>query len=278
MKNRPSRNLYKEAFINQYNLILLGFAGAASLVTLSPIPLLAAAGLELLYIGFVAETDLFQRYVDRKYLALDMEEARAQMEERLKLLDSDQRRRYERITTLIEETKQRFDTQGAGLGDPMIDKLQVLNERFLWMMETANSYQRYLNDVDQPDLLNSLADVELAIEQTNGRVQASLKERRDILKKRLNRLERVMENHIVVNNQIATVEDIMRLIYESSMSMTDPRGISQQVDDLLVDLESTEETLSELDRVDDANETELAFDEELELAIQEAHEEAKARS
>ena len=278
MKNRPSRNLYKEAFINQYNLILLGFAGAASLVTLSPIPLLAAAGLELLYIGFVAETDLFQRYVDRKYLALDMEEARAQMEERLKLLDSDQRRRYERITKLIEETKQRFDTQGAGLGDPMIDKLQVLNERFLWMMETANSYQRYLNDVDQPDLLNSLADVELAIEQTNGRVQASLKERRDILKKRLNRLERVMENHIVVNNQIATVEDIMRLIYESSMSMTDPRGISQQVDDLLVDLESTEETLSELDRVDDANETELAFDEELELAIQEAHEEAKARS
>ena len=278
MKNRPSRNLYKEAFINQYNLILLGFAGAASLVTLSPIPLLAAAGLELLYIGFVAESDLFQRYADRKYLALDMEEARAQMEERLKLLDSDQRRRYERITKLIEETKQRFDTQGAGLGDPMIDKLQVLNERFLWMMETANSYQRYLNDVDQPDLLNSLADVELAIEQTNGRVQASLKVRRDILKNRLNRLERVMENHIVVNNQIATVEDIMRLIYESSMSMTDPRGISQQVDDLLVDLESTEETLSELDRVDDANETELAFDEELELAIQEAHEEAKARS
>ena len=103
MKNRPDRNLYKEAFVNQYNLILLGFAGAASLVTLSPIPLLAAGGLELLYLGFVAETDFFQRYVDNKYLALDMEEARERMEERLKLLDSGQRRRYEQITKLIEE-------------------------------------------------------------------------------------------------------------------------------------------------------------------------------
>lgn len=264
--------------MNQYNLILLGFAGAASVVTLSPIPLLAAAGLEMLYIAFIAETDFFQRHVDNKYLQLDMEAENQRMDDRLKRLDSGQRRRYERITKLIEETKQRFDDQGAGLGDPMIDKLQVLNERFLWMMETANSYQLYLNDVDQPALMNSLADVELAAEQTNGRVQASLKERRDVLKKRLNRLEKVTENHIVVTNQIATVEDIMRLIYESSMSMTDPRGISQQVDDLLVDLESTEETLSELDRIDDANETELAFDEELELAIQEAHEEAKARS
>ncbi len=278
MNNRPSRNLYKEAFVNQYNLILLGFAGAASAVTLSPIPLLAAAGLEMLYITFIAETDFFKRYVDNKYLELDMEEENQRMEDRLKRLDSGQRRRYERITKLIEDTKQRFDDQGAGLGDPMIDKLQVLNERFLWMMETANAYQLYLNDVDQPALMNSLADVELAAEQTNGRVQASLKERRDILKKRLNRLEKVTENHIVVTNQIATVEDIMRLIYESSMSMTDPRGISQQVDDLLVDLESTEETLSELDRIDDANETELAFDEELERAIQEAHEVAEARS
>lgn len=270
------RNLYKEAFINQYNLILLGFATAASVVTLSPVPLLAAAGLEMLYLTFVPETSFFKRHVERKYLEFDQEEARTRMEQRLELLDRRQRSRYESISGLIDQTKERFDSQGAGLGDQMISKLEVLNERFLWMMETANAYQRYLNDVDHTALTNSLADVELAIGQTQGRVQSSLKERRDVLKKRLNRLQRVMENNIVVNTQIATVEDIMRLIYESSMSMTDPRGISQQVDDLLIDLESTEETVFELDRVDDANETELAFDEELERAIQDAHNVAEA--
>lgn len=270
------RNLYKEAFINQYNLILLGFATAASVVTLSPVPLLAAAGLEMLYLTFVPETSFFKRHVEQKYLEFDQEEARTRMEQRLELLDRRQRSRYESISGLIDQTKERFDSQGAGLGDQMISKLEVLNERFLWMMETANAYQRYLNDVDHTALTNSLADVELAIGQTQGRVQSSLKERRDVLKKRLNRLQRVMENNIVVNTQIATVEDIMRLIYESSMSMTDPRGISQQVDDLLIDLESTEETVFELDRVDDANETELAFDEELERAIQDAHSVAEA--
>jgi len=271
------RNLYKEAFVNQYNLILLGFATAASVVTLSPVPLLAMAGLEMLYLTFVPETDFFKRHVEQKYLEFDEEEARSRMEQRLELLDRRQRARYESISGLIDQTKDRFDQQGAGLGDQMIGKLEVLNERFLWMMETANAYQRYLNDVDHTALTNSLADVELAIGQTQGRVQSSLRERRDVLKKRLNRLQRVMENNIVVNTQIATVEDIMRLIYESSMSMTDPRGITRQVDDLLIDLESTEETVFELDRVDDANETELAFDEELERAIQEAHDIVEAR-
>ena len=138
------------------------------------------------------------------------------------------------------------------------------------MMETANSYDRYLANVDHDKIKKDLHHVQARIATATGRVRSSLEERHDILSKRLTRLERVYENRTVVTTQINTVEDIMRLIYESSMSMTDPRGISQQVDDLLIDVESTEETVFELDDVEYADEAQVAFDAELEKALEDA--------
>ena len=273
---KPKRNLYKEAFINQYNLILLSFAVVMAVTTgiaggAFYLPIIAALGLEMLYLGFVPETKIFQRMVDQKYLAMDEEEIALKLQRRLDNLTFEQRARHDGLSGIIENTKQNLNRQGAGLGDAMIDKLETLKERFLWMMETANSYNRYLANIDHDRLKKDLHHVQATMATAKkGRIKKSLEERHSILSKRLERLERVYENRTVVTTQIATVEDIMRLIYESSMSMTDPRGISQQVDDLLIDVESTEETVFELDQVEAIDEKDVAFDAELEKAIEDA--------
>ena len=266
----PKRNLYKEAFISQYNLILLAFALVVGVISGSLLPIVAAVGMEILYLAFVPETQIFKRLVDKKYAEIDQEMLTSQYEERMSKLQWGQRERYESLAGLIENTKENLNRHGEGLGDSMVGKLRTLEERFLWMMETANSYDHYLKNVDHDKLKGDLHQVQSSIATAKGVVKRTLEERHNILSERLERLEKVYENRIVVNTQISTVEDMMRLIFESSLSMTDPRGISQQVDDLLIDVESTEETVSELDGVNYNDDTELEFDSELEKAIEAA--------
>lgn len=267
-ETKKQRNLHKEAFLSQYNLILLAFAMVAAVISGSFLPIVAAVGLEVLYLAFVPETQVFKRLVDQKYSEIDQEEIDSKYERRMSFLQFGQRQRYESLAGLIQDTKANLNRHGDGLGDAMVEKLRTLEERFLWMMETANSYDHYLGNVDHDKLQRDLHHVQSSISTAEGVVKKTLQERHNILSKRLERLEKVYENRTVLNTQISTVEDIMRLIFESSLSMTDPRGISQQVDDLLIDVESTEETVSELDGDYDEG-MELEFDAELEKAMAE---------
>ena len=53
----------KEAFKWQYNLIALGGAAAFSMVSGSPLPVILAAGAELMYLATVPQISAFQRLV-----------------------------------------------------------------------------------------------------------------------------------------------------------------------------------------------------------------------
>ena len=59
-------SLYREAFLNQYNAILLGGAGLFALATTSWLPVIVGAGLEALWITFVPDTGVFQRWVGQR--------------------------------------------------------------------------------------------------------------------------------------------------------------------------------------------------------------------
>ena len=72
--NEPEeRNLYAEAFLNQYNILLLIGAFIASLILASAFPAIVAAGVELIYMIFVPDSALFKRYVEAKYAEEDAE-------------------------------------------------------------------------------------------------------------------------------------------------------------------------------------------------------------
>lgn len=278
-QNEPEeRNLYAEAFLNQYNILLLIGAFIASLILASAFPAIVAAGIELIYMIFVPDSALFKRYVEAKYAEEDEEKLRAAMEERLRRLHIQQRQRYETLADLVTRTKSNLSQQQAdAMHSSMILKLDTLRERFLWMMELSNQYNHYLGAVQGQDFALIKKDVQRQLDATDSpRLRRTLEERLQILDKRHERLEQVRENHTIVHTQINTVEDIMRLIYESSMTMKNPQGISQQLDDLLIDVESTEESVMEFSE----DETDTAFDSfdaELNQAI-DANETAQHRS
>ncbi|MFB6376129.1 MAG: hypothetical protein ABEN55_24085 [Bradymonadaceae bacterium] len=224
-------NYYKAAATDQYNLIIMIFFALAALVSLNPAPLLIGTGLEMLYLLFVPETKFFQRYIDNKKFNRRAEQAEQERQQRVQSLPHSQRRRYRKIDSLIERTKENLQESSEGLGDRMIDKLNRLRERYLWMMELVNDYAGYLNSLQRGEIKNDISEVKKKLEESDGEVQSALKERLNILQKRFDRLEKVREHHQIVKTQVQTVEDILRLIYESSMTMQNPQGISKQIDD-----------------------------------------------
>lgn len=268
-KKDSGHNLYWEAFINQYNLIGLGGMVALSVVMASPIPFLIALGVELIYVAFIPETEFFQRSVHAKYNLLDEEAQLRKMRERLERLHPVQRRRYDEISALVDSTKSNLDDNDA-MGLDVAHKLEVLRDRYLWLMELLNAYESYLASIRPGQIEDNMKDVRSQIASTDSsRVKSTLEERLAVLEKRKARLARVNENHAIVRTQVMTVEDIMRLIHESSMTIQNPADIGRQIDDLLIDVEATEEAVHDLDSIGNiSGEDELAaFDKELEEAI-----------
>jgi len=269
-QKKPERNLYVEAFTNQYNLILLGFAAILCVLLWNPLPMIAAAGLELIFMALVPGTDLFRRYVDMKYREIDEEERQLALRARVERLTPDQQYRYKLTQELVLATRENIAEHGTGLLDDVSAQLENLQERYLRMMESLNLYETYLNSVSGGQLHAALRDLEQQLGNAPARLKASLSERRTILQKRIERLEHVRENHEVLRTQLATVQDMLMLIKESSMTIQNPKGISDQLEGIMSEMEMAEEAVREVDDLNGGTATVANFDAELAKAVQAA--------
>lgn len=269
-QKKPERNLYVEAFTNQYNLILLGFAAILCLILWNPLPMIAAAGVELIFMALVPGTDLFRRYVDMRYREIDEEERQLALKARVERLTPDQQYRYKLTQELVVATRENIAEHGTGLLDDVSAQLENLQERYLRMMESLNLYETYLNSVSGGQLHAALRDLEQQLGNAPARLRTSLGERRTILQKRIERLEHVGENHEVLRTQLATVQDMLMLIKESSMTIQNPKGISDQLEGIMSEMEMAEEAVREVDDLNGGTATVANFDAELAKAVQAA--------
>ncbi|MCI0351429.1 MAG: hypothetical protein L0Z53_18555, partial [Acidobacteriales bacterium] len=71
----------------------------------------------------------------------------------------------------------------------------------------------------------------------------------EVLQKRLERYDKVLENSKVLAAQIQALEDVLDLIRDQSFTMKDPQQISDQLDTLVTDVEQTEESIREMEAI-----------------------------
>ncbi|MFN7134875.1 MAG: hypothetical protein ACK4N5_22535, partial [Myxococcales bacterium] len=76
------------------------------------------------------------------------------------------------------------------------------------------------------------------------------------LEKRLERFHRAAESRELISHQLASIEDFMRLLHEQSITIRDPESVNAQLDSLSVEIQATDETLREMEKIS-------AFEEEL---------------
>lgn len=245
-------NFVKEALKWQYNWI--GLAGAAlfALVSGSGMALVLAAGLEMIYLSVVPQSSAFRRLVRSWKYAEEKRRREVKLSAMFNELPPNMRKGYASLNAMcvaIRANYSRLSSTSQMFLEEMQQRLDGLLQAYLRLLFAAFQHSEYLRTTD-PDLIKAdLEKLQQSIESDPPKVQEINRRRIEILTKRLEKFGKVGENQKVVEAQCAAIEDVLELIRDQSVTMRDPQQVSDQLDNLVHDVEQTEETVREVEAV-----------------------------
>jgi hypothetical protein len=247
-------NYLAHAFKSQYNLIGIGTALGFALLAGSGLPLLIAAGIELVVLPLVSGNGRFQRLV-RARLA---EESREQKEQKrqvetsemLRALSPQEFQRYRALELMAGEIRRNYkalDTTSQVLLDELVGKLDFLLGFYLRMRYSMSRYDDYFATTDPERLQERVAMLDHELATGPERVRQIKAKTRAVLVKRLERYHKAQENRQLIEAQTETVQEVLQLLRDQSYSMRDPRSITEQLDGLISSAEETERGVRDLE-------------------------------
>jgi hypothetical protein len=242
----------KEALKWQYNWIGLAGAAAFALVSGTGLPLVLAAGLELIYLSLVPRSSAFRRLIRSKVYAAEKRRREIQLTTMFMELPPEMRSRYtalDAICRAIRTNYSRLSSTSQMFLEQMEQKLQGLLQAYLRLLYAGRQSAEYLRITDAAAIRRDIAKLEEAMKTDPPRVQEINAKRIEILGKRLDKFEKVRENQKVVDAQLAAIEDILQLIRDQSVTMRDPQQVSDQLENLVHDVEQTEETVRQVEAI-----------------------------
>jgi hypothetical protein len=253
-KDDGSISYLKAAFHWQYNVISLAAAVGFAAISVSALPLLLGAGLELIYLSTIPNNPRFQRLVRSWKYAEDKKQQERSLSDLFRELPPEMRGRYARLSALcgaIRENYKRLTSTSQMFAEQMESKLDGLSQSYVRLLNSAFHHRQYLNTTNQDSIRKEAAGLQADLEREPARVQEINKKRIEILNKRLEKFDKIKENCQIVDAQCAAIEDVLQLIRDQSVTMHDPQEISEHLDNLVKDVEQTEETVKEVESIFD---------------------------
>jgi uncharacterized protein YukE len=242
----------KEAFGWQYNLIGLAGAAAFALVSGSALPLLLAAGLELIYLSTVPQMGRFRRLVRSRRYAEEKRRREQSLVAMLRELPPDVRKRYAdlaQVSAAVRSNYGQLSSTSQMLVAQMEQKLQGLLQSYLRLLHASNQHEQYLRQTDDDSIRREVTAIERRLSADAPRVQEINRQRIEILGKRLEKFEKIRENRQVIAAQCAAIADMLELIRDQSVTMRDPQELSDRLEHLARDVEQTEETVRQVETI-----------------------------
>ena len=254
---RSEPNYIKEAFKWQYNLIDLGGAAAFSVVAGSPLPMMLAAGVELMYLASVPNISAFQRLVRSWQYADEKKEHDDRLREMQYALPPEIRDRFrnlEMIAAAIRRNYARLSSTSQAFIGQIETQLQGLMTAFVRLANADTQHVQYLQNTDQNAIRREIQYLKDRLPKEAPKVQEINKKRIEILDKRVEKHQKIRENRQVIDAQCRAIEDVLQLIHDQSITMTDPQQVSDRLESLVKDVEQTEETVREVEAIFQATE------------------------
>jgi hypothetical protein len=252
----PEPNYLEHAFKSQYNVIGLVTAVGFAVLSGSALPLLLAAGVEMVVLPLVAGNSRFQRLVKaRIYEEHDQKKLAAkQMEtsEILQELPDRERLRFRGLEGMAREIRENYkglDSSSRMLLDELVQKLDFLLSFYLRMRHSLARYESYLKSTDPERIRERIAMLDHEIAKGPERVQQIKARTKAVLQKRQERYQKALENKQLVEAQTETVEEVLQLLRDQSYSIRDPRSITEQLDGLVSSAEETERGVKDLEAI-----------------------------
>jgi hypothetical protein len=245
-------NYVKAAFHWQYNWISLVGAGLFALVAGTALPILVAAGLELMYLAVVPQSSRFRRLVRSWQLADQQLKHQQKLNEMLRNLSPEMQSRYVHCAQICGSIRTNFaqlSAQSQIFLEQIDTSLQGLLSGYARLLFAAGQQQQYLKTTGQDEIKREIASLQKSLSSEPPRVQEINQKRIEILNKRLEKFDKITENRKVVEAQLAAVEDVLMLVRDQSVTMRDPQQVSDRLDSLVHDVEQTEQTVQQVESI-----------------------------
>jgi hypothetical protein len=242
----------KEAFKLQYNWIALAGAGAFALVSGSFLPVVLAGGLELMYLAIVPQHWRFQRLVRSWKFAEQQTQKQRQLGEMLRSLPQEMRTRYIRSAEVCGSIRSNFAqlSSTSQIFLQQIDaRLQGLLTGYTRLLVAAAQQQQYLRSTDANEIKHEILGLQRMLASDSPKVQEINQKRIEILTKRLEKFDKINENRKVIDAQCSAVEDVLLLVRDQSVTMRDPQQVTDRLDNLVHDVEQTEQTVQQVEAI-----------------------------
>jgi hypothetical protein len=249
-------NYLAHAFKSQYNIIGLATAAGFALVSGTWLPLLVAAGIEMIALPLVSGNGRFQRLVKARDSEekIEAKEQRAQLEtsEMMRLLPDQERVRYRQLEHQTQEIRNNYaglDVTSRMLVEELEGKLGFLLNFYLRMRHSLSRYDRYFATTDPERIQERISMLDHEIANGSARVKEVKTRTRQVLEKRMERYAKALENKQLIDAQTETVQEVLQLLRDQSYSMRDPRSITEQLDGLVSSAEETERGVRDMEEL-----------------------------
>jgi hypothetical protein len=245
-------NFVKEAFKVQYNWIALAGMGALALISASALPLIVAGGLELMYLAAVSQNSRFQRLVRSWKFAEEQQAKEQSLSELLRSLPEDMQGRYAnlaRVCSSIRNNYSQLSSTSQIFVQQMDSRLQGLMRGYARLLLAAWQQRQYLKTSDADAIKKAITLLQQHMTADPPKVQEINKRRIEILTKRVEKYQKIVENRQVVDAQCSAVEDVLQLVRDQSVTMRDPQQVSDQLANLVHDVEQTEQTVQQVEAI-----------------------------
>ena len=285
----------KEAFAFRWNLLLLGGAGAAAVISGHAdiaLPLVAAA--EVTYLAGLSSLPRFQAAIDARAHAEErgapattatpvaQTDARDRILEVLKSLTEDRRSRFLRLRARCVEMSRianavrgdTVDASGASteLRQPALDRLLWV---FLKLLLSDQAIARFLQAADEAGIDKTVTDLKARRKkradsvgeagQADDRIIKSLDDSITTAELRKENVEKSRNNAEFVQTELDRLENKIQAVTEMAVGHTDPDQMASKIDAIAEGISQTEATIRELQNItgmasDDATPSILSTD------------------
>ncbi|MFT3706457.1 MAG: hypothetical protein QM817_02200 [Archangium sp.] len=244
-----SPNYLKAAFLNVYNLSLLGGAVTASAITNDWMITLGALGLEALWLVLGPDFKPFQRAVREADRA---EREKVDRERVEKLMAELPEREWQRAKALdelrreIERDMANNPSFQAILLQTELEKLAQLHASFVRLASACRRAETYLQAVDVKDLERQIKAQEgLRERMADESVRDLAGKNAAVLQKRLETIKEIETFLARARGQMNLIENSVRLLRDQALTMTSPDQLTEQLDDLLTGVDAVQQSVKD---------------------------------
>ncbi|MEO7794618.1 MAG: hypothetical protein ABIV06_07565 [Thermoanaerobaculia bacterium] len=242
----------RKAVANQYQAILAAGVIGFSAITLSPLPLVIWAGMQMMTLPFLVERLKRRMEIEKKFAAREAQEM--SLDQQLGALSASARGRLQRLQQLCERIQSNYKGLSPASQGVMADqgeKFDAVLGSFLKRLWLLQKYEEMAGASDDGIVRQEIErlDRQLATAELAPRVREALQKNLEIQRQLVLAVQKNEQSSDALAAELDSLEALLHLLLQKSVAATDATAFSVEIDDVLAQVESDHASVEEMERM-----------------------------